>query len=73
MNIVSINTEYKEVLTGEIITTVEMNEIKPKDHITRLVNINKPNRVTPLVEFIDAEGDLHIVDLEYFMVKFEEI
>ena len=73
MKIVSINTDYKDKITGEVITTVEMNEIKPKDHLTKLVNINKPNRVTPLVEFIDAEGDLHIVDLEYFMVKFEEI
>ena len=59
----TINTQYINKITGEHVTTVAMNEIVPND---LLLN----HGIMPLVEYVDAQGDWHIMFVTDFQNTF---
>ena len=73
IDIVALNCEYSHVKTGETCTVVGFNEIKPQYEFFKMMNRYKPDRVMPLVEFIDDQGNYHVYTLEHFLLFFEEI
>lgn len=45
----------------------------PNDPMIKIINKNHPNRVQPLVEFIDIKGYWHVMSLEDFAFIAKEI
>ena len=69
---ISINTDYRDY-NNNTVTVVALNEIKPNDRVTTMLNKHHQHRVMPLVEFVSENGDLHIMDMESFSKIFTEL
>ena len=70
---IAVKGEYYHLDNGFIVEVVAMNEMKPNDPMIQMINKNKQHRVQPLVEFIDGNGNWHVLSLEDFTTAFKEI
>lgn len=68
---ITINSIYSLKNKKSKVQVTGYNEIKPNDLFYKMMNRWKPERVQPLVEYVELSGKYHVCTLEDFLKNFD--